>query len=191
VERVLNGTWEPGKDKPAESRKSVIAREVRAKVKSGDFDGAYDLLDREAAAEPGLAGYTARLKFRTAYFDRQDWGTARAFAEGMLEGPAGKDAESLGDVAEWMINEGAPPVREYSVATKLATRAVELTGAKDGSILDILARCNFHLGDLERAVELQTKAVNLMLEGQAKANMAETLRLMRERQEEKHKVEQK
>lgn len=47
------------------------------------------------------------------------------------------------------------------LATKAAERANELTKGKDGAILDTLARVHFVKGDVAKAVELQTKAVEL------------------------------
>ncbi len=49
--------------------------------------------------------------------------------------------------------------RDLDLAMNAATKAVELTDGEDGAILDTLARVYYLKGDLAKAVEIQTKAV--------------------------------
>jgi len=47
---------------------------------------------------------------------------------------------------------------DLEMALKFANRANELTAEKDGSVLDTVARVYYEQGDLEQAIEWQTKA---------------------------------
>jgi thiol-disulfide isomerase/thioredoxin len=183
IERVLEGTWDPARDKPAVSVKTAVSREVRALVKKGKFEEVDAVLGAAVAKDPSLAGFADKTRFHIEYFDRGSCQRAYKVASGMLIGPSGEDADSLADVAEWIINEGQPEFRDYPLARELAAQAVERTSWKDGPIIDILARCHAHLGELDKAVQLQTRAVEATPEGPAKANLAETLRILRARRD--------
>lgn len=76
----------------------------------------------------------------------------------------------------WTIIDPAMPVkdRDVKLATEAAEKAVAATGAKDGAILDTLARCYWTAGDKAKALETQKKAVELG--GPMKAQLEETLK---------------
>jgi hypothetical protein len=75
--------------------------------------------------------------------------------------------------------------RFLDLALRAADKANELSGEKDGAILDTVARVHFWRGDLERAVKIQTRAVENS-EGQMKASLelalAEYQRALEEQQ---------
>jgi tetratricopeptide (TPR) repeat protein len=50
---------------------------------------------------------------------------------------------------------------DLQLARKAAERAVELDGGRDAHSLDTLARVHFRLGNVDRAQELQRRAVEL------------------------------
>ena len=56
-----------------------------------------------------------------------------------------------------------------------AERANELTGGKDPAILDTYARALFETGETEKAIQLQTKAVELAPEGQMQDELKDRL----------------
>jgi thiol-disulfide isomerase/thioredoxin len=49
--------------------------------------------------------------------------------------------------------------RDLDLAMKAAEKAVELTKGEDGAVLDTLARVHYWKGDITKAIEIQTKAV--------------------------------
>ena len=59
---------------------------------------------------------------------------------------------------------------DYKLALKLAQRAVELSKAKDSYSVDTLAYAYFKTGDIDKAIEMQTKAVDLAKAEVAKGN---------------------
>lgn len=72
------------------------------------------------------------------------------------------DAEMLNQLAWFMVDpEMGVTKPDLDLAFKAASRAVELTEGKDGMILDTLARVHFLKGDVAKAIEIQTKAVEL------------------------------
>lgn len=69
------------------------------------------------------------------------------------------DAVGLNEIA-WGIaaSDGKKTDEALQLAMKAATRANELSGGEDGSVLDTLARVHYESGDLDTAIELQKKA---------------------------------
>ncbi|HEX5136108.1 MAG TPA: redoxin family protein [Planctomycetota bacterium] len=68
--------------------------------------------------------------------------------------------EKLNEIA-WTIVDPEQEIksRDVDLAMRAAEKAVELTKGEEGAILDTLARCYHWKGDLEKAIEIQTKAV--------------------------------
>jgi len=60
--------------------------------------------------------------------------------------------------------------RFLDLALRAADKANELSGEKDGAILDTVARVHFWRGDLERALKIQTRAVEQSV-GEMKASL--------------------
>jgi tetratricopeptide (TPR) repeat protein len=65
------------------------------------------------------------------------------------------------------------------LALKAAKRASEIREGKDVAILDTLARCHYELGQLDKAIEVQQKAVDLG------GNMPEITEALKRYKEEK------
>jgi tetratricopeptide (TPR) repeat protein len=72
------------------------------------------------------------------------------------------DPRALNELA-WMIASGPGEKNdtELKLAMRAADRGVELTDGKDASVMDTLARVHYELGDLDQAIKLQKKAVEL------------------------------
>jgi tetratricopeptide (TPR) repeat protein len=77
-----------------------------------------------------------------------------------------EDADSLNDLAWTILDTEGLKNRDLDLALDLAKKANELTQGQSGEILDTLARAYFEKGDLDKAVELQTKAVEKMKDNQ-------------------------
>jgi thiol-disulfide isomerase/thioredoxin len=76
---------------------------------------------------------------------------------------ASKDASTLNDVA-WLIVDPAAErtERNFDLAMRAASKAVEFTGSKNPNILDTLARVHAWKGEFARALELQQQALALV-----------------------------
>ena len=73
------------------------------------------------------------------------------------------DGQQLNQIA-WLIvdPEAKYEKRDLKLALKAALRSNELTKGEDAGVLDTLARVYFLSGDSAKAVEFQTKAVELV-----------------------------
>ncbi|MCC6406253.1 MAG: hypothetical protein IT453_03735, partial [Planctomycetes bacterium] len=88
---------------------------------------------------------------------------------------AHKDAAELNKLAWSIVDpEAKLAERDLDLALRAAQNAVELTEWKDGSILDTLARVHATKGDLAKAIELQTKAVEVS-SGQLRKQLEEVV----------------
>jgi hypothetical protein len=86
-----------------------------------------------------------------------------------------KDAQGLNAVAWGMVDPAAPAENpDLDLALRAAEAADQIAGHSDAAILDTLARVHFVRGDVAKAIELQTKAVDLA-EGDMKAELAKAL----------------
>lgn len=90
---------------------------------------------------------------------------AYAYGAGFVTGPAWEHPAALNYVA-WMIvdPDAALEKKDLALALKAATRADELTDNDEPAIIDTLAKVYFDMGKVERAIQLQTKAVKLARE---------------------------
>ncbi len=86
-----------------------------------------------------------------------------------------RDSAGLNEIA-WGIVDPANPMKggDLDLALRAATAADEFTEHKDAMIIDTLARVHFAKGDVAKAIELQTKAVELAPEN-FKADMTKAL----------------
>jgi len=64
--------------------------------------------------------------------------------------------------------------RRLDFALRVAERAVELSKGEDASILDTLARAHYERGELNKAIEVQKKAVK-KAEGPMKEDLQRVL----------------
>lgn len=88
---------------------------------------------------------------------------------------AKKDAETLNEIAWGIVDPaGHPENPDLDLALKAAAAADEITEHKNAMILDTLARVHFMRGDTAKAIEIQTKAVELAPEN-FKAEMTKAL----------------
>jgi thiol-disulfide isomerase/thioredoxin len=167
--RLVAGTWDPAKD----------AAELGAALrKGGEIFG----MDRAIALQqlpafekehPEVAVAFETAKFHLLLLA----GKPEASAVGMKlmeKGLKHRNPMLLNQVAWSIVDpESDVPSRDLDLAMKAAEKAVEFSKG-DAAILDTLARVHYLKGDLNKAIEIQTKAVE-KAEGQMLMPLQETL----------------
>jgi thiol-disulfide isomerase/thioredoxin len=140
----------------ASQRLKEMQRELMMLRREEKWDEALAILNQlqeEMGEVPGLM--SMRLQMLTSAGRSDEASAVRA----ELMNAAWDSSMALNELA-WTTAIGeSPSAADLEVALKAASRAAELTDEADGSILDTLARVLFVMGDVDRAIEWQEKAV--------------------------------
>lgn len=175
--RVVAGNWDR-EAAIAEGRKQERMQEIGARlnslVRSQQWDEALGVL-QEVEDEMGPSAGLSQT--RLAILQRAGRTEEAAALQAKFVEQVWDDAMALNEIA-WGIAIGRGD-RDLELALKAAERASELRNHEDAAILDTLARVHYELGDLDKAVEWQTKAAE---RNSAEASIAETLEKYRSEQ---------
>ena len=90
------------------------------------------------------------------------WERAFAYGRAVVDGVGRDSAEVLNSFAWLLVDPDQKPKLEKTdleLALKAATRASELTKNEDPGILDTLACVHFARGEVEKAIEVQERAI--------------------------------
>jgi hypothetical protein len=183
---------DPAKKAIAEKRQKQREEALKAAASSKDVDKLLSILDemcndKEVSDDDRLlAGYA---QFRLLATEKKDGAKACAMAKKLSE--TKKDNSELLNELAWTILD-TPDLknRDLDVALVIAKRAAKVSKYIDGPILDTLARAHFEKGDLDKAIEYQTKAVekcenNDSISDEIKAQVKETLEKYQNKKAEK------
>jgi thiol-disulfide isomerase/thioredoxin len=181
LEDVLAGKFdmkkasEQAEKKAASAAKAAeIEKRIQEAMTAGKMDEAMKAIDEFVALGTDEAPMAASFKFNHM-LENGKADEAYAYAEGLATGLLKDDAMGLNSLAWGIVDpERGLEKPNYKVALKIAERASELTKHNDAMIIDTVARCHFGLGDKAKAIELQTKAVELS-KGEMKDQMQKTL----------------
>jgi thiol-disulfide isomerase/thioredoxin len=174
MEQLAAGKWDLQKGNAliadAEAKLSAIYKAVGTESK----DAAAKIAEFESKF-PAFASAVASLKFG-AYLTAGDFQSAYAWGGKLVdEAIAKKDAAQLNDIAWRIVDPEAKwEKRDLDLALRAAEKGVSLTQEKDGAVLDTLARVYFLKGDTKKAMELQTKAIDVS-KGDMKKSLEKTL----------------
>ncbi len=142
-----------------EARAMTLQATFQKSKKANDWDAAIRAADELIGFEGGgYVGYAA-AKFDMLLVDKKDESAAYAWGRQVLTG-VGKDEPGALNQMAWSIVDPDSTIanRDLDLALKLAERSNELTGGKNAAVLDTVARVHFTRGDIEKAIEVQTKA---------------------------------
>jgi tetratricopeptide (TPR) repeat protein len=124
------------------------------------FDKEYPELAWTEAVAPRTASSYPAAKFRLLLLAGKNEEAAALGAKLVERGAKYGDPMVLNEVAWFIVDPKAEVAkRDLDMAMNAATKAVELSKGEDGGILDTLARVYSWKGDLSKAIEIQTKAV--------------------------------
>lgn len=134
-------------------RSAVTSREHREAA-----DAVAELIDlAEPDALPGF--YSLRLQILLTRVN--DERAAYAFARDALTGPHKDNPYVLYAIAVTILDAQGVGRRDFALAQRIAEAADKLTGGTNPMILDLLARTHFERGDPDRAVEIDSRALDL------------------------------
>jgi len=163
--KVVDGTFDLKKEAAAGKTKAENAAKVKdisEKLGEAYESKNYDDFCKHAAAmvaiEPESAKGLEMGKFHLLV-EKNDGAAAAVLAGRLADKELKDDAEMLNDLAWTILDEPGLTKRDLDVALRIASRAAEVSKNEDGQILDTLARAYFDKGDIDKAIETQTKAV--------------------------------
>lgn len=149
--------------KANEAKIAPINKRINDAIKAKNWDDAMTAMDELKALMPAqMAGRVELSRFNLLLTRANQPERAYAMKETLLATKGvGDNAQILNDIAWRVLDDEKVITRNFDFALELATKANELSGGKDGMILDTLARAHFEKGNKAQAIELQEKALQL------------------------------
>ncbi|HEX4589365.1 MAG TPA: redoxin family protein [Gemmataceae bacterium] len=151
-------------EKAREKKMQTIAEKVQKAARSHDMKGVLAVVDEAIKDDPKMEENLGRLKFHA--LAEIDADKAADYGRKLINGPFKADPAQLNELA-WsvvdpkVVAETKPAKKVAQVAVDAAAKAVELTEHKDPSLLDTLAAAHFAAGAVDKAIDVQQKAVKL------------------------------
>ncbi len=179
LDEVVKGTHDlkAAADKYAlAARAEGIQNEFLKAFGTKDWPAAEAAYEKLAKADAKRADAMAGSYFHVLLIGQKNYAKASEFGNRAVEGSAKDNAMALNTLA-WTIVDPDLKVekKDLDLALKAATRSNELSQGKSPEVLDTLARVYFCRGEVSKAIELQTKAVELA-KGELKDELAKVLK---------------
>lgn len=165
LKQVVDGTWDSETarkaflaDREAEAILQTMGPKINAALQTGDFKSAVGLIDQLITQFPDKEEFKmARFQFLLKGEMFEDANKAAA----VLVEAAKDDAMELNQLA-WILAKGvAGPGPDLDLALSAAKRAEEITESKDASVLDTLSHVLFARGDVDAAIAMEKKALEI------------------------------
>jgi tetratricopeptide (TPR) repeat protein len=128
-------------------------------------------IDRILGKHPALARQLNPIKFMSLL--KSDEAGAYALGKSMVAGEFKSDPQVMNQVAWTILDTADLKKPDFALALDAAKAAAEATKHEDGMILDTLALATFKSGDTAKAIEIQTKAIDLAKKTGDKDTVAE------------------
>ncbi len=153
---------EQKKAKEVEAKSGKLRADLNTAAGAKDWEAAIKACDELVALDAESLGGFSIAKFQILAVELKDMDRANKWAKEISEGIL-KDEPTLLNGLAWTMVDPQSPVqtRDADLAVKIAERAAELSKHKDASILDTLARAWFVKGDVQKAVDIQRKAIEI------------------------------
>lgn len=175
LDMIAKGTWDSVKGPEAIKKADKAMEAIFEKAQAEDFDGAITAFDAFAKEYPSVAAGMQNMKLQMLMAGGKET-EAYALMGTMGETAiADKDVETLNMIAWSIVDpDSTLKTRNLELATRMAEKAVELSEGKSADVLDTMARVHFVKGNVDKAIEVQTKAVE-SAKGRMKAQLEKTL----------------
>ena len=176
LEQIVAGKWDIEKGTAALQQAHADLASATKRAKENDADGLLAYAEFEAK-HPKLARQVDPARFDVALRVGDRDAVQMIAARWIESSVANKNYDELIQLARKIVDPKAIVAnRDCELALSAANKANELTSGKNASVLDVLARTYWWKGDNDKAIELQTQAVELeksYLKGQFQAALAE------------------
>lgn len=166
--KIVAGKWNTQAEAAAIQQKESkqaklmrLAQQVGQAAQSGNHRQVIALSDQAIKEEPRLEPMLAMPKFQALHALKDP--SATAFGRKLVNGAYKNHAQGLNAVAWTLVDpkSGKPSAQNAALALEAAKRADALTGQRDPSVGDTLARAYFVTGDARRAFEVQERSIRL------------------------------
>ena len=169
LEKIIAGKWDLAayqKQMAEEAALDAASRELNGQIgaamKADDSKAAIAAMDAAFAKTPKLEARFGPFKFKLL-LDGADFDGGYAYGAKLVDGVLKDDGQQLNGIAWTIVDPDSKyEKRDLKLALKAALRSNELTKSQDAGVLDTLARVYFLSGDAAKAVEFQTKALELV-----------------------------
>ena len=142
-----------------EEAKRAAATQLKKATKSGQWDKALEVVDGLLAIQSDRVDLLKK-KFHILAVGLKDRDAALACGDELFN-QASKHATLLNNFAWALLTEDQYGGQYSDLALRYSARSNELTEHKNWMFVDTLARAKFHTGDIQEAIALQKKAIEL------------------------------
>lgn len=162
LQQIIDGTYDLDAKLPEYRAQVAAASDMREAMAARDAGDPATMMRKALAAisaAPESYGHYASRVYQHLMVDAADKDLAEVFLSRVLTTPVGKDAYQLNGLAWAIATEFPEDRRDLGLAEVLARKSCEMLDYEDSSSLDTLARVHYELGNLDKAIEWQRKAV--------------------------------
>jgi len=169
LDQVIAGTFDAkaaaATREKAEAEQAEIEQQMAKPMKlaqQGDYKGALTEVDKIIADKPDLEPRLGGVKYNLLL--KTDETAAYAYARKLADGPYKDNPMALNNMAWGIVENKADALKspDYDTAIALAEKAATITKNEDPTVLDTLAYAHFKKGNVDKAIEIQAKAIALL-----------------------------
>ena len=161
---VVAGTWDLEgaiAERVKKQKGEKLYTEIQAAAEEGKWKEALVSIDALLKLQPDMESYVGPTRYM-AYLGLDEREKAAAYGRSFVKGAANENPQVLNMLAWTIVDpQNKDPQLDLELAMHAAERACELTENKEPAILDTLARAYFRSGKVDKAIEVQKKAVEL------------------------------
>jgi thiol-disulfide isomerase/thioredoxin len=169
LEKVIAGKYdlaayekEQAEEAALEAARQELGQKLNELMQGQDTKGALAAIDAAIVKTPKLESTFGTYKFKFM-LDTKDYTGGYAYGAKLASGLLKDDPQGQYFIAGSITDpEAKYETVDLKLALKCAQRANELTKSEEPMVLDLLAKVEFANGDSAKAVEFQTKAVELV-----------------------------
>jgi thiol-disulfide isomerase/thioredoxin len=170
LDKIVAGKWDLAafvKEKAEQDAIDAASQDLNVKVgeamQAKDTKGAITAMEAAFVKLPKLEARFGPVKFQFLLQDKQ-YDAGYAYGAKLVDGAIKDEANALNWIAWTIVDPDNKDLekRDLKLALKAAVRANELSKGKEPNVLDTLAKVYFDSGDSAKAIETETKALELV-----------------------------